>query len=265
MKFILSILLLFSAAVQAQSSTHSGAISVVESWNRASNTKDPYILSQLYADTLTYYGSRLTRSQCIRDKKRFFKKYPSFHQELDAMHIEAITPRLYRVSFDKTVRLTRNGSEKNYPSYLLIDLSSSPVRIVEEGDKVTDANLAKRKVKQTRKTAYSFNESYTISGRIVKVLHYGPPGYGDDPAHDQKLTAYVLKLDSPITVISNDGGDTLNETTTASEIQLVIHDFKKFKNLTRNHHRITLRGVFFSAHTGYHIRDLLMDVKSIEP
>jgi len=264
MQYILSVFLLFSAVLQAQSPTHSDAISIVENWNRANNTKDPYTLSQLYADTLTYYGRRLSRSQCIRDKKRFFRNYPSFHQEIGAVHTEAVTPRRYMVSFDKTVKLTRNGSEKSYPSYLLIDFSASSARIIEEGDRITDANLAKRKVKENHKTVYAFNGKYTISGRITKVPYYGPPGYGDDPAHDQKLTAYILKLETPVTVVSDGSRNTLNETTTASEVQLVIHNLAALKKLMKEHRKITVRGEFFSAHTGYHIRDLLMDVTSFK-
>lgn len=39
-----------------------------------------------------------------------------------------------------------------------------------------------------------------LRGQIVERSAYGPPGYGEDPAHDSREHFLVLKLDSPICV-----------------------------------------------------------------
>lgn len=132
---------------------------------------------------------------------------------------------------------------------------------VNNAKKINSANLAQANNHNTI-PHYTFNGVYKLEGRIEQVMHYGPPGYGEDPQNDKKLTAYILKLLQPIKVLSSKD-DEFNFTTETSEVQLVIHNFENIKKLISNKSTVFLSGEFFSSHTGYHIRKLLMDVKSI--
>ena len=129
---------------------------ILEDWTKANNDNDMKFLSKLYAKELTYYGKKLTRKKCIKDKTRAFKKYPNFHQSLEEIDYSEITPNIYKVTFNKLVRLKANGKLNVYPSYLLIDTSTSSILV--EGDDITDAN---KKIKQdnTLKLSISKKES----------------------------------------------------------------------------------------------------------
>ena len=232
----------------------------LQGWNDANNAQDTDALSRLYASKVIYYGSKFTRNKCIKDKKRFFKKYSYFSQSIKKITYTSLTPRLHRITFDKYVRITPNKGVKMYPSYLVVNTASAFPAIVEEGDVVTDKNLKRKK----NIKSFSFNGTHKIKGIIKKVKHYGPPGYGENPREDMLLTAYILKLNHPIKVIESNP-DEMNYTTTATEIQLLAFDFLELLGIAaKKHKKVTLNGEFFSGHTGYHIRDLLMDVKSVK-
>jgi hypothetical protein len=259
MKKLRFVLLFVVSLLFAQASgVESTLLHVLESWNRANNERDIGALSRLYAPSLVYYRSKVSKRRALQDKERFFRKYPGFAQTSEITDYVRVSPGLYRLIFTKRVSLFRGGERKNYPSYLVVDVAGSRPLIREEGDRITDANLAKK----SRLPLYTFKGTYTLRGRIEEVHTYGPPGFGEDPAHDRKQIAYVLKLDRPIKVVA-DGSDDLNFTTTTSEIQLVIHDFERFKRLKRAHRTLTVSGTFFSAHTAHHIRDLLLDVTTM--
>lgn len=254
------ILLLFSPTLYAQpAGTESKLIMVVKHWNDANNAKDTNTLSRLYAKTIIYYGRRLPLNQCIGDKKRFFRKYPYFHQSIQNIAYASIGKNVYRIIFDKNVRIKRGSKRKLYPSYIQVDTSTTLPRIVEEGDSVTDKNIKRNK----SIPVYTLGGIHALSGQVKTVLQYGPPGYGENPQADQKITAFVLKLKDPIHVVSLKG-DEVNFSTQANEIQLVASDYlPQLKNIADSGRFETFRGEIFSAHSGYHIRDVLMEVKSI--
>jgi len=136
--------------------TKSDAISkasvVLKDWNKAHNHRNMKLLSKIYSSELTYYGKKLTRKQCIKDKKRALRKYPDFYQHIEEINYSKITPNLYKVTFTKFVRLTISGETTLYPSYLVIDTSTSSILV--EGDDVTDKNIkvkdiTKKQVKNT--------------------------------------------------------------------------------------------------------------------
>ena len=111
---------------------------VLRKWVKAHNTKDMNLLSKLYADKISYYGTKLSKQKCIKDKKRALKKFPEFRQHVEGEDFIEVTPNIYKVTFTKSVRLSIDGEWKDYPSYLLVDIST--LSILVEGDKVTDKN-----------------------------------------------------------------------------------------------------------------------------
>ena len=259
--YLFSISLLLNITLFAQSDNNEAKLMMVlQSWNDANNAKDIDTLSRLYASKITYYGSKLSRKKCIKDKKRLFKKYPHFSQSAQSTAYSALSPQLYKIIFDKHVRIKPGSKSKVYPSYLLVNTSSAFPAIVEEGDSVTDKNIKRNNVIPT----YTIGDTHELKGKIETVLHYGPPGYGEDPQNDQKITAYILKLEEPINAVAL-MGDEVNFSTQTTEIQLLAFDYlSQLEETVKKRKVVRLRGEFFSAHTGYHIRDVLMDVKSIK-
>ncbi len=132
---------------------------ILKDWAKAHNDNDMKLLSNLYAKELTYYGKKLTRKKCIKDKTKALKKYPNFHQSLEEIDYSEVTPNIYKVTFNKLVRLKENGKLNVYPSYLLIDTSTSSILV--EGDDITDTNKKSKEVKKdnTPKLSISQKES----------------------------------------------------------------------------------------------------------
>jgi len=106
-----------------------------------------------------------------------------------------------------------------------------------------------------------------ITGRITKKLHFGPPNYGEDPKNDAKEIAFILHLDQPICVKASgrlENSDEFN----IKEIQLAISDpawkqFDPIKKFIGTKRKFKAVGGFYHAHTGHHIRPILMFVNSI--
>jgi len=126
----------------SQNDISSKISAILDDWVKAHNDNNMKLLSKLYTTELTYYGRKLTRKKCIKDKKRALKKYPNFHQSLEEIDYSKVTPNMYKVTFNKLVRLQNNGKLNVYPSYLLIDVSTSSILV--EGDEITD-NMKKNK------------------------------------------------------------------------------------------------------------------------
>ncbi len=100
-----------------------------------------------------------------------------------------------------------------------------------------------------------------ISGKITTEIFFGPPGFGENPETDKKEEQYLLVLDKPINVITKD--DSNESKYKISKIQLLYNkdavDMAKYSGST-----VLLTGTFFSAHTGHHHTEILMDVTKVE-
>lgn len=102
-----------------------------------------------------------------------------------------------------------------------------------------------------------------IEGTLITRLYYGPPGYGEDPNNDEQEYPFILLLDDPIKVIAEDADIYTSDISNVLEIQLVLNKdevdiVKQYKNK-----HIKIQGTLFSAHTGHHHTDVLVDVDKI--
>lgn len=102
-----------------------------------------------------------------------------------------------------------------------------------------------------------------IEGTLITRLYYGPPGYGEDPNNDEQEYPFILLLDDPIKVIAEDADIYNSDISDVLEIQLVLNKdevdiVKQYKNK-----HIKIQGTLFSAHTGHHHTDILVDLDKI--
>lgn len=102
-----------------------------------------------------------------------------------------------------------------------------------------------------------------IEGTLITRLHYGPPGYGEDPDNDKEEYPFILQLDDPIKVIAEDTDVFNSDISNVLEIQLVLNPeeveiIKQYKNK-----RIKIQGTLFSAFTGHHHTEVLIVVDKI--
>ena len=104
-----------------------------------------------------------------------------------------------------------------------------------------------------------------IEGTLITRMHYGPPGYGENPNTDEKEYPFILQLDNPIKVITGEDDNFNSDISHASEIQLVLNpnkvDIESVKQYKNKH--IKVKGTLFSAWSGHHHTEVLMDVHKI--
>ncbi|QCR36847.1 hypothetical protein C1N62_12480 [Nissabacter sp. SGAir0207] len=111
-------------------------------------------------------------------------------------------------------------------------------------------------------TCLKEGDKVVLSGVMKEELFYGPPNWGEDRKHDEKLLYWVLHLSSPLKCVidANTEQEGWN-----SNVQLIISgdDYKIKRNLL-NHH-VTVEGNVMLAVTGYHMTPVLLKNTSFEP
>lgn len=117
---------------------------VVQQWSAALNRGSATEVSALYTERLVYYGSAMSKENAKVLLTNFLMNNTGFYQQISSeITIERINDNMVVCNFQKTATL--NGKSTDYPSYLKLAKESGSWKIVEEGDKITDYNLGKRK------------------------------------------------------------------------------------------------------------------------
>jgi hypothetical protein len=119
---------------------------LTEEWNQAHSMENINEFYQLFDNTVLFYGSRLSREECIAKKQSLLHKYAYFKQEIleDDFAVEELDGYYeYKSTFVK--RVTVNGKTTDYPSYLIFKKKNNNFVIIAESDLATDKNLAKKK------------------------------------------------------------------------------------------------------------------------
>ncbi len=104
-----------------------------------------------------------------------------------------------------------------------------------------------------------------LQGRLVKVMKYGKPTYGENPEHDEKVEISILILPVPIRVKARATSSVNNESVTnVSFVQLIfpveMGDYSQYIDKD-----ILVAGTLVRGHTGDHFTDVVMTVKAINP
>lgn len=136
---------------------------LVDKWNKAHSSKDVAVFSELYDNTVLFYGKQKDKNECIEIKLKLFKKQPDFYQQIyGEVQTDMLNDMEVKCSFIK--RVTINQQTKDYPSYLTFKEVDGNWRIITEGDLVTDKNLTKQKEVRIPKEAIKgdFNGDGTL-------------------------------------------------------------------------------------------------------
>lgn len=119
--------------------------SLVQEWSTAHNDSSQVNnFGSLFDDFVQFYGTRLSKENCIEKKEMLLQTYSDFLQEINSsIEVKQIADNEYRCDFVKTV--TVNQKTTDYPSYLVFKKAGNKWRITTESDLITDKNLAKKK------------------------------------------------------------------------------------------------------------------------
>lgn len=106
-------------------------------------------------------------------------------------------------------------------------------------------------------------DTVRVAGTLSRHMHYGAPGYGEDPKRDEKEVGFYLDLSTPI-CLEADADDIDVSKSGIRRIQLVLRDQADFDRLRPYlGKKVVLRGTLFGAFTGHHHTPVLLNV--VEP
>ncbi|WHP78808.1 DUF4431 domain-containing protein [Edwardsiella anguillarum] len=111
-------------------------------------------------------------------------------------------------------------------------------------------------------TCLKEGDKISLSGVVSEKLYYGPPGWGEDKAHDEKLHEWILHLNQPLKCV--DDADTDNQNWN-QDVQLIMrdaNDYKAHRNLLGQ--VVSVNGEILLAETGYHMTPVLLDNAKFE-
>lgn len=100
-------------------------------------------------------------------------------------------------------------------------------------------------------------DKVSLTGIVSERLYYGPPGWGEDKEHDEKLHEWILHLKQPLTCVIDANTDSLDWN---KDVQLIMRDNNDYKvNENFLGKMVSVNGVIFLAETGYHMTPVLLD------
>ncbi len=104
----------------------------------------------------------------------------------------------------------------------------------------------------------------SLVGVIKTITFPGPPNYESIKKGDRPEAEYILFLDKPISVLplKEDKEYFHDPALNQRKLELVLFHDQNVKAIEGPKVRVT--GTFFSAHTGHHHTDVLMEVEKIE-
>jgi hypothetical protein len=102
-----------------------------------------------------------------------------------------------------------------------------------------------------------------LRGTLTRVMHYGPPNYGEDTLHDERLTVPILRLDSAIAVCGWRGQDSpeVESERGVREVHLVHPELKPLPHAGE----VVAYGELFHQIAGEHFTRVLLMVDSVRP
>lgn len=101
-----------------------------------------------------------------------------------------------------------------------------------------------------------------LTGELVEVEEYGPPGYGEDPATDQRVKVPMLKLAKPVNVCGDPNSDTNQSSFSGLDRIQVVTDDQDYRDWIDR--RVTVRGTLSEAMTGHHYTNVLLTIKEVQ-
>ncbi len=219
LKFIISFLaiLLFANCKNNQIDESVEINNTVKLWTECLNNKNFNALSDIYTDSVIYYGLNKVKKGVIDHKKKALNRHNDFKQTI--LNNLKITDTINgkKVSFIKSIFF--NSKQKSYPSYLVLNKIDDKWEISTESDSITDKNLKKNKIAESVKGKLKgdFNGDKNIEYAWIQNPETLNPGSDEYPLTGSELCKgkcesiiYFTDKNIPAFKISSFGGWIIN-------------------------------------------------------
>jgi hypothetical protein len=221
--------------------------SLTESWTASLNLKNASIMKSFYADSVLYYGDKISREDVVKRQQDYFAANADYRQKLAEYLSEEQQPDgTWRVRITKQV--TSGGKTADYPASLVFANKNGIWKIISESDDITDLK------KRTPLSVHYEPETITVEG-LLKQQPASKSGTGE-----MYFTLWTAQaLDVIATAAQEKEGINISEEN-IDRIQL-NGDEDQLKALLNK--KVRVSGTLFHAHTSYHYTTVLMNVSSV--
>ncbi len=231
--------------------------SLTESWTASLDLKNAPIMKSFYADTVLYYGDRISGDDVVKRQEAYFTAHPDYKMKLAEYISEEQQPDgSWKIRITKKV--TVHDSTSTYPASLIYAKQNGIWKIVTESDDITDLKKA-----QAVDVKYE-PETVTVEGLMEENTGFSANAKGGDPKSDNKEKYDVIWPSQPLNVIAtpaqtHEGLDVTEKN--VDRIQL-IGDDKMIQPLLNKKVRIT--GTLTHGISAHHFTKVLINVSKIE-
>ncbi|MBI3511762.1 MAG: hypothetical protein HY064_13965 [Bacteroidetes bacterium] len=183
-----------------RSDTASDWRSLTESWTASLNMKNASIMRSFYADSVLYYGDKISGAVVVERQSNYFSQNNDYRQRITEYISEEQQPDgNWRVRITK--RVTAGGKTADYPASLIFAKQNGVWKIVAESDDISDLNKARNI------GVHYAPEEVTVEGLMEQTTGFGKVKDGD-PKSDAKITYVIIWPSSKLDV---SGGDSPTE------------------------------------------------------
>ncbi|HTL81307.1 MAG TPA: DUF4431 domain-containing protein [Bacteroidia bacterium] len=227
--------------------------SLTESWTASLNLKNASIMKSFYADTVSYYGDRISSADVVMRQSSYFAKNADYKQKITEFISEELQPDgTWRVRLMKQV--TAGGKTADYPSSLVFGRSNGIWKIVNESDDISD--LTKARVQEV----HFAPEVVTIEGLLEETTGFGKTN-GGDPKSDARENYNIVWPSTLIDVLANGGSRDGVNVKGVDKIQVVGNDNAVAGLLNK---KVKITGTIRLGTGEHEFTKVVLDVKSIE-
>lgn len=182
-----------NAKTAMQPDTGSDWQSLTESWTASLNLKNASIMKSFYADTVSYYGDKISGDDVVKRQQEYFNQHSDYRQKIvEYMGEEQQPDGSWRVRITKQV--TAGGTTANYPASLIYSKHNGIWKIVSESDDITD-------LKKAQAIEAHYGNMITVEGLLEESTGFGAAN-GGDPKSDSKKPFTLVWPSQPLNVIA---------------------------------------------------------------
>jgi hypothetical protein len=230
--------------------------SLTESWTASLNLKNASIMKSFYADSVIYYGDKISGADVVKRQQEYFAANPDYHQKIVEYIGEEQTPEgNWRVRITKQV--TAGGKTGNYPASLIFGRRNGIWKIILESDDITDLR------KGTPLTVHYAPEVITVEGLLEENTGFAPNTTGGDAKSDNKETYFAIWPSQPLDVIATDAQqkEGINITEKNVDHLQVSGNEKELRSMLNK--KVKISGTLSHAHTAHQFTSVLLAVHSV--
>lgn len=229
--------------------------SLTESWTASLNLKNAPIMKSFYADTVIYYGDKISGDDVVKRQQEYFTANPDYHQKIVEYIGEEQTPEgNWRVRITKQV--TAGGKTGNYPASLIFGRKNGIWKIILESDDITDLR------KGTPMTVHYAPEIITVEGLLEENTGFTPNTSGGDAKSDNKEMYFAVWPSQPLDVIATDAQQKEGNVTEKNVDHLQVTGNEKELRALLNK-KVKITGTLSHSHTVHQFTSVLLAVNSI--